>query len=71
MKILALALAFAPILLAVPRTVAAEGKCPRSWDLLYVAVGFPGDLNLNGMVCAKEQGNPNDDDVEFVVKDDH
>jgi hypothetical protein len=71
MRILALALASAPILLGTPRTVAAEGNCPRFWQLAIVPVGFPGDQNQNGIVCYREFGNPHDDFVTYFIRDDH
>lgn len=71
MRTLLLALASAPILLATPHTVAAEGNCPPFWGLAIVPVGSFGDQNENGFVCYREFGNPHDDFVTYFVKDDH
>ncbi len=72
MRMLALALAFTPILLAAPTAVAAEGDCPASWELWSVLPDFPADQNANGYVCAKYRyGNPHDDDFAIYFRDDH
>jgi hypothetical protein len=72
MRMLALALAFTPILLAAPTAVAAEGNCPESWELWIVPPGFPADQNVNGIVCVKYRyGNPHDDSFAIYFRDDH
>ena len=72
MRMLALALAFAPVLLAAPTTVAAEGNCPASWELWFVPQDFPADQNANGIVCVKYRDkNPNDDFYAIYFRDDH
>jgi hypothetical protein len=72
MRMLALALAFAPVLLAAPTAVHAEGNCPASWELWLVGQDFPADRNANGIVCVKYRyGNPNDDLYAIYFRDDH
>jgi hypothetical protein len=70
MRTLALAFAFVPLLLAAPTSVAAEGTCPPSWDIMPVGPGFPADLNDNGMVCIKVRHKGPNNDVVYI-RDDH
>ena len=71
MKSLALAFAFAPLLLAAPTSVAAaDGKCPASWELWVVPPDFPADENANGIVCAKYRYNGPNAEVTVYIRDD-
>ena len=72
MRMFALALAFAPVLLAAPTAVAAEGNCPASWELMLVAQDFPADQHANGIVCVRYRDkNPNDEVWAIYFRDDH